>query len=141
LSALAGSPMESVEAMAWPPFFLISSTTCWAGPASPPEPSSAAPTSLTSTLAPSWAISMAMARPMPRPAPVTMATLSLTMSGIFLHPLHTLGVTPGLDPGVHDETLRVLTLPLFQEVRHHGFFWPHTRGQGVVCGVCRGRTR
>ena len=48
----------SVEAMAWPPAFLISSTTCCAGPASPPEPSSAAPTSLTRTLAPSSAISM-----------------------------------------------------------------------------------
>jgi len=31
LSALAGSPIETVEATAWPPFFLISLTTSWAG--------------------------------------------------------------------------------------------------------------
>ena len=89
-SAFCGSPIDSVEAMAWPPFFLISSTTCCAGPVSPPEPSSAAPTSLTRTLAPSSAISMAMARPMPRPAPVTMATLSLTMPALFSYPFNSL---------------------------------------------------
>src|SRR3954465_13209014 len=79
LSALAGSPIESVEAIAAPPFLVISLTTPWAGPASLPQPSSATPMSLTTTLAPSSASISAMARPMPRPAPVTMATLSWTI--------------------------------------------------------------
>ena len=97
-SAFCGSPIDSVEAIASPPAFLISSTTCCAGPTSPPEPSSAAPTSFTTTLAPSSAISIAMARPMPRPAPVTMATLPSTMPAIVATPIHTRS-SPRVDPG------------------------------------------
>src|SRR5262245_39675479 len=78
-SAFLGSAMESVEAMASPPWRLISSTTSCAGPASAPAPSRVAPMSHTTTRAPSRAISSAMPRPMPRPAPVTMATLPETM--------------------------------------------------------------
>src|SRR5579884_270678 len=65
----------SALAMASPPMALISSTTCWAGVRSSPEPSMAPPRSLTTTLAPSWAKRSACSRPMPRPAPVMMATL------------------------------------------------------------------
>src|SRR5579864_5423162 len=78
LSALSGSLIDSVEAMAAPPAFLISSTTACAGPASVPAPSRLAPISQTTTRAPSCAMSSAMPRPMPRPAPVTMATLPET---------------------------------------------------------------
>src|SRR5580692_7608908 len=84
LSALPGSLIDSVEAMALPPAFLISSTTVCAGPASVPAPSRLAPMSQTTMLAPSCAISSAMPRPMPRPAPVTMATLPATIFGIRL---------------------------------------------------------
>ncbi len=84
LSALAGSVIESVEAIAWPPAFLISSTTCCAGPASLPAPSRLAPMSQTTTRAPSSAITSAMPRPIPRAAPVTMATFPATMFGIAL---------------------------------------------------------
>src|SRR5438309_1218025 len=64
----------SALAMASPPMALISSTTCWAGVRSSPEPSMAPPRSLTTTLAPSEANSSACSRPMPRPAPVMTAT-------------------------------------------------------------------
>ena len=74
-----GGDKVTVEAIASPPTALISSTTDCAGPASLPEPSRLAPTSLTTTRAPSAASSMAMPRPMPRPAPVTIATLPATM--------------------------------------------------------------
>src|ERR1700730_12853769 len=90
LSPLPGSLIDNVEAMAWPPAFLISSTTSCAGPASVPAPSRLAPISQTTTLAPSWAMSRAMPRPMPRAAPVTMATLPATMFAIGLFPPHVL---------------------------------------------------
>src|SRR5205807_9760907 len=50
-------------------------TTSSAGCSLVSAPSSEAPTSFTTTLAPCRASSMASARPRPRPAPVTMATL------------------------------------------------------------------
>ena len=50
---------QLVLATAVPPMAVISSTTCWAGPASPPLPSWAPPRSLTTTFAPSSAISRA----------------------------------------------------------------------------------
>ena len=65
-SAFFGSAIESVEAIASPPFFLISSTTSCAGPASAPAPSRLAPMSQTTTRAPSCASNSAMPRPMPR---------------------------------------------------------------------------
>src|SRR3984957_7001492 len=84
LSALPGSLIDSVEAIALPPACLISSTTVCAGSMSVPAPSRLAPISQTTTGAPSCAISNAMPRPMPRPAPVTMATLPATILGIRL---------------------------------------------------------
>ena len=60
-------------ATASPPNALISSTTCWAGDRSPPEPSTLPPRSFTTTFAPWYARLRACSRPMPRPAPVTMA--------------------------------------------------------------------
>ena len=68
LAAFFGSVTLSVEAIAAPPAASISATTYCAGPASLPSPSRLAPTSLTTTRAPSAASSMAMSRPMPRPA-------------------------------------------------------------------------
>ena len=68
------SATSSPLATASPPMARISSTTSPAGPVEPPEPSSSAPRSLTTTLAPWRANSRACARPMPRPAPVTMTT-------------------------------------------------------------------
>src|SRR4051794_434256 len=64
----------SALATASPPMALISSTTCWAGVRSSPDPSMAPPRSLMTTLAPSWANSRACSRPIPRPEPVIMAT-------------------------------------------------------------------
>ena len=69
----------SVLATAWPPAAVISSTTDWAAEMSAPEPSTAPPRSLTTTLAPSEANRRACSRPMPRPAPVITATLSCNM--------------------------------------------------------------
>src|SRR5277367_4587196 len=86
LSALPGSLIDSVEAIASPPAFLISCTTSCAGPASLPAPSRLAPMSQTTTRAPSCAINSAMPRPMPRAAPVTMATLPETIPGMTLVP-------------------------------------------------------
>src|SRR5262245_17680879 len=57
-----------------PPSARISSTTSAAGPVERPVPSSSAPRSFTTTLAPWRANSSACARPRPRPAPVTMTT-------------------------------------------------------------------
>src|SRR5262245_32764124 len=82
-SAFLGSAIDSVEAIASPPAFLISSTTCCAGPASVPAPSRLAPMSQATTFAPSCAISSAMPRPMPRAAPVTMATFPATIPAIL----------------------------------------------------------
>src|SRR5580704_9615175 len=81
LSALPGSLIDSVEAIASPPAFLISLTTSCAGPLSVPAPSRPAPISQTTTRAPSCAINIAMPRPMPRAAPVTMATFPETIPG------------------------------------------------------------
>src|SRR2546423_6169172 len=64
----------SALATASPPIALISSTTCWAGVRSSPDPSMAPPRSLMTTLAPSCANSRACSRPIPRPEPVMMAT-------------------------------------------------------------------
>ena len=69
----------SVLATAWPPAAVISSTTDWAAETSAPEPSTAPPRSLTTTLAPSEANRSACSRPMPRPAPVMIATLPCNM--------------------------------------------------------------
>src|SRR3984957_1534879 len=91
LSPLPGSLIESVEAMALPPAFLISSTTACAGPVSVPATSRLAPISQTTTLAPSCAMSSAIPRPMPRAAPGTMGTLPATMFAIGLFPPHLLG--------------------------------------------------
>src|ERR1700680_4606016 len=90
LSPLPGSLIDNVEAMAWPPAFLISSTASCAGPASVPAPSRLGPRSQTTPLQPSCAINSAMPRPMPRAAPVTMATLPATMFAIGLFPPHLL---------------------------------------------------
>ena len=65
------SETSSPLATASPPMVRISSTTSPAGPVEPPVPSTSAPRSLTTTLAPWRANSMAWPRPMPRPAPVT----------------------------------------------------------------------
>src|SRR4051794_31680398 len=73
-SAPAQSEMSSVLATASPPMALISSTTCWAGPASWPSPSIEPPRSFTTTFAPCSASISECSRPMPRPAPVTMQT-------------------------------------------------------------------
>src|SRR5579871_3601434 len=67
---LTSSPL----AMASPPAPRMVSTTSPAGPLEPPVPSSSAPTSLTTTHAPSRANARACSRPSPRPAPVTMTT-------------------------------------------------------------------
>src|ERR1700722_14161410 len=88
LSALPGSLIDSVEAMASPPSFLISLTTSCAGPSSCPAPSRVAPISQTTTFAPSFAIRSAMPRPTPRAAPVTMATLPETIPAISLFSPH-----------------------------------------------------
>src|SRR5579864_6711042 len=71
----SGVATELVSGTASPPAATISSTTRWAGPASPPSPDTEPPTSLTTTLAPRAARSNAWARPRPPPAPVTIATL------------------------------------------------------------------
>ncbi len=71
----------SVFATAPPPLALISSTTFCAGPASLPSPETDAPTSFTTTLAPSAAMASAKSRPIPPPAPVTTTTL---FSSIFI---------------------------------------------------------
>src|SRR5580698_5767868 len=52
----------------------ISSTTWPAGPAELPDPSTSAPRSLTTILAPCEANSSACSRPMPRPPPVMTTT-------------------------------------------------------------------
>src|SRR6202034_1676894 len=91
LSALPSSLIDSVEAIASPPFFLISLTTSCAGPSSCPAPSRLAPISQATTLAPSFAINSAMPRPTPRAAPVTMATLPETMPAIDLISPHFAG--------------------------------------------------
>src|SRR6516162_8517999 len=93
-SALPGSLIEAVEAIASPPAFLISLTTVCAGPASVPAPSRLAPMSHTTTRAPSCANNSAMPRPIPRPAPVTIATLPATIFGIAKQPLFQLSPLP-----------------------------------------------
>ncbi len=72
--AAAWSEMSAPLATALPPAAPISAATSRAGPASRPEPSTAAPRSLTTTQAPSLASSFATDLPIPRPAPVTTAT-------------------------------------------------------------------
>ena len=67
LSAAAKSAMSAPLATALPPASAISATTSCAGPVSCPEPSTAAPRSLTTTEAPSLASSLATDLPMPRP--------------------------------------------------------------------------
>ena len=68
------SETSSPLATASPPMALISSTTSPAGPSDRPLPSTSAPRSLTTILAPWLANSMAWARPMPRPDPVMTTT-------------------------------------------------------------------
>ena len=73
-SAAVKSAMSAPLAIAFPPASPISATTSCAGPESCPEPSTAAPRSLTTTEAPWTASSRATDLPIPRPAPVTIAT-------------------------------------------------------------------
>ena len=79
-STIARAPSNeltlSVFATAWPPAATISSTTDCAAEMSEPDPSTAPPRSLTTTLAPSDPNNKACSRPMPRPPPVMIATLS-----------------------------------------------------------------
>ena len=88
MMALAPIQVEtlSVLATASPPLARISFTTCCAGPASLPSPLTDAPMSLTTTLAPSAAISNANSRPMPPPEPVTTTTLSCIIFAILDYP-------------------------------------------------------
>src|ERR1700704_124794 len=72
---------ESYAGTAWPPKLSISLHTWAAGLSSTPRPSRLAPTSLTTSFAPSRARHSANSRPMPRPAPVTTATLSESSMG------------------------------------------------------------
>src|SRR5512146_2050369 len=93
-AALAKSATLSQFIAATPPAFTMSSTTSCAGVRSPPLPSSPAPMSLTTTLAPWRAMSIAMARPMPRPAPVTITTLPSTMRACVISILQCFGSQP-----------------------------------------------
>ena len=81
--AAAASETLSVLATAVPPAARISSTTRCAGPASLPSPLTEAPMSLTTTLAPCFAIASAMSRPIPPPAPVTTTTLPSTIPALI----------------------------------------------------------
>ena len=76
---LTSSPLT----MASPPRALISSTTACAGVVSAPEPSTPAPRSFTTTLAPCLARPRACSRPTPRAAPVTSATLPSHKRAIY----------------------------------------------------------
>src|SRR5438067_9547584 len=67
-------------ATARPPKLVISSATSLAARGSAPVPSHSLPRSLTTTEAPSCAISIALLRPRPLPAPVTMTTLPSSMA-------------------------------------------------------------
>src|SRR3970040_681770 len=78
-AAEANSATLSKLETAWPPAFLISETTASASACSRLSPSSDAPMSCTTTLAPCAAMSFAIAAPMPRPAPVTTTTLPPTI--------------------------------------------------------------
>ena len=82
-STIAFAPSKeltlSVLATACPPAAVISSATDCAADTSAPEPSTAPPRSLTTTLAPSDPKRRACSRPMPRPPPVMIATLSCNM--------------------------------------------------------------
>ena len=82
-SAFFGSVIESVEAIASPPAFLMAATVSCAGPASVPEPVEARADVADHDARAFSAISSAMARPMPRPPPVTMATLPSTIPVIY----------------------------------------------------------
>ena len=103
LSAFCGSPIESVEAIAWPPAFLISSTTCCAGPASPPEPSSARADVVDHDL-------RALLRHQHRDGAADAAARAGDDGDfafddawhVTLCPSTHSAVTPGLDPGVHE---------------------------------------
>src|SRR6202789_4118807 len=64
----------------------ISSTTWPAGPSEEPEPSTSAPRSLMTSLAPWLANSRACSRPMPRPAPV-MTTMRPSQIPMMFAPL------------------------------------------------------
>src|SRR6266849_9419465 len=71
---------------------LIALTTSSAGPWSRPVPSEPPPKSLTTTLAPCWAMRSAISRPIPRAAPVTNATLSFSIGVAIGTPLSSLSV-------------------------------------------------
>src|SRR5262249_17760628 len=124
---------ESVEAMALPPAASISFTTSCAGPWSPPEPSSAAPTSATTTLAPSLAISIAMARPMPRPPPVTIATLPETTPVMLSAPCHARAagfpMLAGLKQGASRRVYRRLRRPSPAIVQSETRLTPYLAGE------------
>jgi hypothetical protein len=81
--SLMSSPLATASA----PMARTSSTTSPAGPADDPLPSTSAPRSLTTTLAPWRANSMAWPLPIPRPAPVTTTTRpSHSPAMLFLSP-------------------------------------------------------
>src|SRR5271165_1185382 len=96
----------SVLATAWPPAAVISSTTDCAAETSAPEPSTAPPRSLTTTLAPKDANRRACSRPMPRPPPVMIATLSCNMVS------RPLGSRPRPRDGGPGETIATASLPV-----------------------------
>lgn len=82
---LSPNSTESKLAIAYPPFFLISSTTTQAAALLEPCPLKDPPKSLTTTLAPLEAKNKAYYFPNPPPAPVTITTLlsNLTYPDIF----------------------------------------------------------
>src|ERR1700729_4409949 len=77
------SETSSPLATASPPMARTSSTTCPAGPSEEPEPSTSAPRSLMTSLAPWLANSSACSRPMPRPAPVMTTTRPSQIPTLF----------------------------------------------------------
>src|SRR3984957_165366 len=121
----------SVLATAWPPAAVISSTTDCAAEMSAPEPSTAPPRSLTTTLAPREANRRACSRPMPRPAPVMIATLSCNM----VQPSsHIVGDRPpaGGGPG---ETIATAPGPV-KPARWSGGGFEQAALQVAALGVC-----
>src|SRR3984885_6547229 len=112
-SAASKSATSPLLATAWPPFFVMSSTTCAAGELSCPLPSTDTPRSATTTLAPSLANSRATLAPIPRPAPVTIAVRPSSLLPIGETPLSCTGQALsngvcGLQPDPLGEVLAVV---------------------------------
>ena len=129
-SAPSQLEMSSVLATASPPIAVISSTTCWAGPASFPVPSIEPPRSFTTTLAPWWASMSECSRPIPRPAPVTIATRPSQM------PL--MAVRPFSSPRrvSVEGAVTIGTRHPFRHVRQRIVIGPDYVGSGVACQGC-----